>query len=183
MGWLSSLWSARNRARRREAVPVRHHDVRASTEVSGSGDRRDAMADTGELGGVSVSGEADRVSAKYPHCDSRILHAPGECQYCDHYPKEQQKRIALHINFTGHNIPGNEPCPADKARGPSTWGGNLAQPVLCRYCGQPKQAHGANEVCLFSPGSTYKARTPEDNRRVTDEFFKSIIADLKKEND
>lgn len=37
----------------------------------------------------------------YPHCDARVLHAPGDCIYCDHYPEAQQGRIARGENFTG----------------------------------------------------------------------------------
>ena len=41
----------------------------------------------------------------FPHCDQRILHAPGECQWCDEYPKWQKLREAWGIAFTGH-LPG-----------------------------------------------------------------------------
>lgn len=67
----------------------------------------------------------------YPHCDSRILHAPGECRFCDDYPERQQERVNSGIAFTGHPPrPGQSPCPADAARpqnSPSDhrrWGGN-----------------------------------------------------------
>jgi hypothetical protein len=39
--------------------------------------------------------------APFPHCDQRVLHAPGSCQYCDAYPKYQELRVAWGINFTG----------------------------------------------------------------------------------
>ena len=38
----------------------------------------------------------------FPHCDQRVLHAPGECQYCDMCPEWQQLRVAWGIAFTGH---------------------------------------------------------------------------------
>jgi hypothetical protein len=67
---------------------------------------------------------------RFPHCDSRILHAPGECAYCDHYPEWQELRVHWGIAFTGH-IPdvdsGGMLCPADYSRGPesyNSWGGN-----------------------------------------------------------
>ncbi len=39
------------------------------------------------------------------HCDARVLHAPGECQYCDLHPEWQELRKAWGIAFTGH-LPG-----------------------------------------------------------------------------
>lgn len=57
------------------------------------------------------------MTDRYPHCDSNILHAPGECEYCDEYPSRQYKRILDNIAFTGHaRVLGGYPCPADEAR-------------------------------------------------------------------
>lgn len=39
--------------------------------------------------------------AQFPHCDSRVLHAPGECRYCDAHPEWQELRKAWGIAFTG----------------------------------------------------------------------------------
>ncbi len=65
------------------------------------------------------------------HCDSRILHEPGVCIYCDHYPELQQWRIDNGWAFTGETpLPHQRPCPADAARPPNSpsdhrrWGGN-----------------------------------------------------------
>jgi hypothetical protein len=76
------------------------------------------------------------VEAPFPHCDSRILHSPTECQYCDEYPILQAERIARSIAFSGHvPVKGQTPCPADAAvasgeRGDyNQWGGNVAQPT------------------------------------------------------
>ena len=70
-----------------------------------------------------------------PHCDARILHAPGECRYCDAYPDWQEARATQRIAFSGHPTPEcGSPCPADAAvaaglRGDYTrWGGNVARP-------------------------------------------------------
>lgn len=53
----------------------------------------------------------------FPHCDQRILHAPGECEFCDRYPEWQALRLAWEIAFTGHDPTGEQlPCPADNAR-------------------------------------------------------------------
>lgn len=57
------------------------------------------------------------VTDTIPHCDSRILHAPGECDYCDGHPDWQRARRTMNIAFTGHApAPGQEPCPADADR-------------------------------------------------------------------
>jgi hypothetical protein len=65
-----------------------------------------------------------------PHCDSRILHDPQECEYCDR-PEWQVKRGELHIAWTGCDPEeGQIPCPADFERPPISegdhrrWGGN-----------------------------------------------------------
>jgi hypothetical protein len=80
-----------------------------------------------------------------PHCDAKILHAPGECQYCDDKPEWQELRQMWGIAFTGHSnetIPypdrnGNTieksliPCPSEWDRPVeiiNKWGGNIARP-------------------------------------------------------
>lgn len=66
----------------------------------------------------------------FPHCDQRILHAPGECLYCDKHSDWQNLRIAWRIAFTGYEPEGKElPCPADFARGDNhkLWPGNQAR--------------------------------------------------------
>lgn len=64
---------------------------------------------------------------QFPHCDARVLHAPGECEYCDGHEEWQKLRETWDISFTGHNDK-LVPCPADMARGDGhmRWGGNLA---------------------------------------------------------
>jgi len=52
-----------------------------------------------------------------PHGDRRILHAPGECRYCDKFEDWQALRQLWGIAFTGYTPEGTElPCPADHAR-------------------------------------------------------------------
>lgn len=81
---------------------------------------------------------ADRSRAAFPHCDQRILHAPGECSYCDTYDDWQELRRLWGIAFTGHEPVEDEhskqlPCPADYNRPPDSpsdhrqWGGNVAR--------------------------------------------------------
>lgn len=72
-----------------------------------------------------------------PHCDARILHAPGECEHCDMYPDWQLCRERWGIAFTGHEPRSDQhPCPADVARPPGsasdhrTWGGNRPTRVV-----------------------------------------------------
>ena len=73
--------------------------------------------------------------APFPHCDSNVLHAPSECEYCDHYPEEQENRIKNNINFTGH---GNDP--ATDVRPLTTiyrWAGNVPKSKSLReYLGR-----------------------------------------------
>lgn len=69
-----------------------------------------------------------------PHCDQSVLHAPGECRYCDRHPDWQAYRAMSGIAFTGHEprplYPGGRteaPCPSDYRRGVGqahVWGGN-----------------------------------------------------------
>lgn len=58
--------------------------------------------------------EGERAFA--PHCDSSILHAPGACEYCDHYPDWQQMRVTQCINFSGEHDPEKAPCPSTAFR-------------------------------------------------------------------
>jgi hypothetical protein len=67
--------------------------------------------------------------AEMPHCDQRVLHAPGECEYCDAYPEWQRARVMWGIAFTGHSLddPTLEPCPSELGRSVETqelWPGN-----------------------------------------------------------
>lgn len=52
-----------------------------------------------------------------PHCDQRVLHAPGECSYCDRKPDWQKVRQMWGIAFTGHE-PGDGEifCPSELQR-------------------------------------------------------------------
>lgn len=91
----------------------------------------------------------ERERAYAPHCDPRILHAPGDCWACDLYPDWQALRVKWGIAFTGHqpevvrqtadsqvipvNVRRELPCPADFNRPPDSpsdhrqWGPNIAQ--------------------------------------------------------
>jgi len=65
--------------------------------------------------------------AQFPHCDSRIVHRPLTCIYCDMHPELQQKRIDEGINFTGEHDTSKRMCPAEAARPLdiiNRWGGN-----------------------------------------------------------
>ena len=69
--------------------------------------------------------------AKFPHCDARILHAPGECKYCDYYPSAQAARVTEGVNFTGHYDDDKELCPSEAERPLpiiEKWPGNRAYP-------------------------------------------------------
>lgn len=72
---------------------------------------------------------------QFPHCDQRILHAPGECEFCDGHPDWQELRQTWGIAFSGHQPTEDQVyCPADRAvitgqRGDyNAWGGNIPRP-------------------------------------------------------
>jgi hypothetical protein len=87
-------------------------------------------AETVDFGSSRSTGLAPRhweVPAVYPHCDDLVMHAPGECVYCDKYPISQDFRERYGINFTGHHDPAKEPCPSERRRSLETinrWPGN-----------------------------------------------------------
>lgn len=57
------------------------------------------------------------LPAAMPHCDQRVLHAPGKCVYCDRYPEWQEYRQMLEMAFTGEERRDHElPCPATVRR-------------------------------------------------------------------
>ena len=68
----------------------------------------------------------------YPHCDPRVLHAPGLCKYCDQFADWQELRLAWGICFSGQQPTDEQPIadPADlavmfKRRGDyNHWSGN-----------------------------------------------------------
>lgn len=102
---------------------------------------------------------------QFPHCDARILHAPGECQFCDKHPEWQELRKIWQIAFTGHDYmvtsPQNVittraavlPCPADHIRGEnhSKWAGNRAFPGAApknpHVCGLTGFGLGMEDTC------------------------------------
>lgn len=61
-----------------------------------------------------------------PHCDDLVLHAPGQCEYCDKVPRWQAWRVENGVNFTGEKDPNKKPCPAEVVRGDDcqVWHGN-----------------------------------------------------------
>lgn len=80
----------------------------------------------------------ERTIPQFPHCDQRILHKPGECEYCDKHPEWQELRKVWGIAFTGHSGETTEteygskmlPCPAEFNRGMksiNSWYGNVPE--------------------------------------------------------
>ena len=67
-----------------------------------------------------------------PHCDPSILHSPGSCEACDHYPDWQEHRKVAMIAFSDEkDLEGKAPCPSTYFRDPEVrdrWGGNIAVP-------------------------------------------------------
>ncbi len=68
--------------------------------------------------------------AEYPHCDSKVIHAPGECRFCDMHPELQERRAKSGVNFTGHYDEGKSICPAELQRPLdiiNRWPGNVPE--------------------------------------------------------
>lgn len=68
--------------------------------------------------------------APFPHCDPKVLHAPGKCEYCDEYPAMQEERKLDGVNFTGEYNSALKPCPAEAERPLAVidkWSGNKAK--------------------------------------------------------
>jgi hypothetical protein len=68
---------------------------------------------------------------QFPHCDSRVLHAPGKCQFCDMHPEWQELREMWGISFTGEYQHGKMMCPSEVSRDLDVierWPGNRAYP-------------------------------------------------------
>jgi hypothetical protein len=72
--------------------------------------------------------EAKKQNVCGPHCDAYVLHRPGHCEFCDHFPALQVFRVTHRIAFTGYEPKDNErPCPATLFRPAETihrWHGN-----------------------------------------------------------
>lgn len=86
------------------------------------------------LDAAPVPYDLDLDFAKHPHCDDLVLHAPGECEFCDLYPRRQRDRQRARVRFTGELVGfypyETEPCPSEKLRPLDVieaWPGNRAR--------------------------------------------------------
>lgn len=80
---------------------------------------------------VVVPPAQKRNRAYMPHCDSSILHSPGSCVACDHYPDWQEYRKVARMNFSNTDDSNCAPCPSLHFRPAETrdrWYGNV--PIL-----------------------------------------------------
>lgn len=72
-------------------------------------------------------------AARFPHCDSLILHRPGTCEYCDRYPDRQALRYKQGIAFSNDSASHVQaldliPCPSTVKRPADVrdrWPGNV----------------------------------------------------------
>jgi hypothetical protein len=101
----------------------------------------------------------------YPHCDSNVLHPPGQCWACDLYPDLQLEREQNGINYTGYNDPALKPDPALEHRpldSINSWWGNVENdgydPWRCDICTDWWVPDFANEEAI--------AHAEEHNHRV-----------------
>lgn len=89
------------------------------------------------------------VIAQYPHCDAKVLHAPGDCVYCDMHPDWQELRQTWGIAFTGRHEPGLVLCPSEQARPLSAinhWPGNTPNAVIPTQEEFFQAAHGLEDA-------------------------------------
>lgn len=110
------------------------------------------------------------------HCDNRVLHSPGYCNYCDQEGAEaQQQRLRLGVSFTNQPDRGKYPDPALTFRDEESingWGGNqphgdgvteediehfaeIERPSSRAFYGDTKQRHGE-----IRPGLKHVPGTP-----------------------
>ncbi len=72
----------------------------------------------------------ENVIPMFPHCDPKILHAPGKCTYCDDCKEWQELRKVWNIAFTGDSNPEGKIIDPAEAERPleiiNRWGGNAA---------------------------------------------------------
>lgn len=102
-----------------------------------------------------------------PHCDSRVLHAPGICTYCDTHPEWQELRRAWGIAYTAgapYDDFGKELllCPSEIARPIDVinkWPGNRPVTIM--------------KNCIFSNNTTKEEIKQDDKgtREVTPRGF------------
>lgn len=84
------------------------------------------MSSEDERPRLSIEGPYEQWPCRAPHCDSRILHTPEECDFCRDAAPLQAERERLGVSNTGKTNR-KYPCPADQARSPKdyhAWGGN-----------------------------------------------------------
>lgn len=118
---------------------------------------------------------------QFPHCDSGVLHAPGECEFCDRHPDWQNLRNHWGIAFTGHQPgPREMSCPSDFQRGlhgAHGWYGN--QPTNTEV---PVEETAASKVMypveLRHPRDEYDQPlpTPNDGAHIHDLLTADIQA-------
>lgn len=88
----------------------------------------------------------DKPSRTWPHCDQRVLHAPGECDTCDEHARDlQDVRFAWGINFTGQHDPTKYLCPAEYRRSLGAinrWGGNTPNGPIVPAIPQEEEIRG-----------------------------------------
>jgi hypothetical protein len=121
------------------------------------------------------------------HCDSRVCHAPGECEYCDWYPQVQADRLNNRVCFTGWNsdrmvrrwgVGSCKPCPADAVRPPGSrsdhrrWGGNKPRvpgATSAVIDGYPEESP-ASQLMYGNPATRYEHEDEEvwELEHVTD---------------
>ena len=70
------------------------------------------------------------MSPIFPHCDSNILHSPGTCEFCDHYPDRQELRRHYGEPFTDQQGEHEDIGGRSKRQAEKWWGNRASKPTL-----------------------------------------------------
>lgn len=116
----------------------RQRETQAKQDVSDAYDQMRREREIVEAAYQDYLDEIAKGKSGIPHCDDLVLHAPGDCEYCDEYENRQGLRILHGIAFTGQALASDggpwyaaRPCPATLLRSVEKidrWYGNVAKP-------------------------------------------------------
>lgn len=125
--------------------------------------------------GVAVVEATPVVSARSPHCDIDVLHAPGTCKTCDKYPSRQYNRVLAKVCFTGEGPRlGWDECPATRKRPVeriNRWAGNVADTGRITITGPTFNTVSGDLTAVFAEEHADPIRVDETPRPRLDEWL------------
>lgn len=121
------------------------------------------------------------MTATFPHCDPKVLHAAGECEFCDLHPDLQALRLGFKENFTGH---GPDAATVDRPLDViEKWHGNIAsnrKPVpgcFCMYCAPYRYGMPETPTDLILAEQARQVAKWGDQRTHPDDTWFRILAE------